>query len=156
MAALTAPVGVNATKRAAILAKTSGIGDFIDGANEWGTKLRCIYDEYTVASGDTVAASATLTFGTLPKGAKPLFALWTQADANQNATGGIQIGGVAATGTTDITTMTGDTTQILSINNTFTTTFTSAAVAVTVVLSATNHLNALANVTLSIFYVLED
>ena len=54
MAALTTPFGVNATKHAAILAKTQGVGDFIDGANEWGTKVRCIYDEYTVASGDTV------------------------------------------------------------------------------------------------------
>lgn len=148
--------GVNATKRAAIVAGTQGVGDFIDGANEWGTKTRVMYDEYTVASGDTVAVSATLTFGTLPKGAKPLYAVWTQADANGAATGGIQIGGVAATGATDITSMAADTTQILPINNTFATTFTSAAVAVTVVLSSDADLNALCNVTLSIFYIMED
>ena len=156
MTAHTAVNGVNATKRAAIVAGTKGVGDFIDGANEWGTKLRCIYDEYTVASGDTVAVSAVLTFGTLPKGAKPLYAVWTQADANGAATGGIQIGGVAATGATDITDMTADTTQILPINNTFATTFTTAAAAVTVVLSSDADLNALSNVTLSIFYITED
>ena len=147
--------GVNATKRAAIVAGTKGVGDFIDGANEWGTKVRCIYDEYNVASGDTVTSTGVLTFGTLPKGSKPLYAVWTQADANGAATGGILIGGVAATATNALTDMSNDTTQIVPINNTFTTTFTTAAVAVTVLLAAAN-LNALTNVTLSIFYIMED
>lgn len=156
MTAHTAVNGVNATKRAAIVAKTAGASDFIDGANEWGTKLRCIYDEYTVATGDTVAASATLTFGTLPTGAKPLFAVFAQSGAGDVATGGIKIGGVAATAVAVLTDMTSATHQIVPLNNTFTTTVTSAAVAVTILLSADADLDAATNVNLAIFFVLED
>ena len=156
MTAHTAVNGVNATKRAALVAKTVGLEDFIDGANEWGTKLRCIYDEYTVATGDTVAASATLTFGTLPEGAKPLFAVFAQSGAGDVATGGIKIGGVAATAVAVLTDMTSATHQIVPLNNTFTTTVTSAAVAVTILLSADADLDAATNVNLAIFFILED
>lgn len=72
MAALTDAKGVNATKRAAILAKTSGVGDFVDGANEWGTKLRTCYDTYVLGSGDTAAAGMIITMGVVPKGARVL------------------------------------------------------------------------------------
>jgi len=72
MAALTTANGVNATKRAAIIAGTSGVGSFIDGANQWGTKLRACYDTYVMSSDDTAAAGVVLTMGVVPKGARVL------------------------------------------------------------------------------------
>jgi len=70
MAALTTANGVNSTKRAAILAGTSGVGSFIDGANEFGTKMRVCYDSYVVPTGDTAAAGFVITAGRVPEGAR--------------------------------------------------------------------------------------
>lgn len=72
MAALTTANGVSATKRAAIIAGTSGVSDFIDGAGEWGTKLRICYDTYAMPAGDTAAAGMVITIGVVPKGARVL------------------------------------------------------------------------------------
>lgn len=72
MAALTTANGVEATKRAAILAGTSGVGDFIDGAGLWGTKLRGCYDTYAMPAGDTAALGVVITMGVVPKGARVL------------------------------------------------------------------------------------
>lgn len=72
MAALTTANGANATKRAAIIAGTAGVASFIDGANEWGTKLRVCYDTYAMAAGDTAAAGMVITVGAVPKGARVL------------------------------------------------------------------------------------
>ena len=150
--------GVNATKRAALVAKTVGLEDFIDGANEWGTKLRCIYDEYTVATGDTVAVSARLTFGTLPVGARPIFAVFTQSGGGAGAaTGSIQIAGTLATAAlTTLTTMTNATTQIVPFINTYVTSALTTASAVSVLLTATGDLDAATNITLAVFFILED
>jgi len=156
MTALTTVSGVNATKYAAIIAGTSGVADFMDGANEWGTKLRCMYDEYTVPVGDTVAVSTTVTFGTLPKGAKPLFAIFTQSGAVAAATAGITIGGTAATSTTALTDMTSATLQLVPFNNAFVTTVLSAASAVAILLTSSYDLDAETNLTLAVFYILED
>ncbi len=150
--------GVNATKRAAILAKTVGQADFIDGANEWGTKLRCIYDEYTVATGDTIAASARLTFGTLPVGARPIFSVFTQSGGGGGgATGSIQIAGtLAIAALTTLTDMTNATTQIVPFINTYVTSALTTASAVSVLLTATDDLDAATNITLAVFFILED
>ena len=72
MAALTTANGVNATKRAAIIAKTAGQSDFVDGANEWGTKVRVCYDTYAMSAADTAASAFVLTIGAVPKGARVL------------------------------------------------------------------------------------
>lgn len=72
MAAITTGNGANATKRAAIIAGTAGISSFIDGANEWGTKLRVCYDTYEMDALDTAAAAFVLTIGVVPKGARVL------------------------------------------------------------------------------------
>ena len=84
MAAITTANGVSATKRAAIIAGTSGVADFIDGANEWGTKLRVCYDTY-VMSGNTAAAGWVLTIGVVPKGARVL-GFYVGNSANSAAT----------------------------------------------------------------------
>ena len=68
MAAITTASGVNYTKVAAIKAGTQGIGNFVDGANEWGTKLRVVFDTFAL-SGDTMAAGGVITIGEVPKGA---------------------------------------------------------------------------------------
>lgn len=72
MAALTTANGVNATKRAAIIAGTAGVASFIDGANEWGTKLRICYDTYEMPATDTMAVGGVITVGAVPKGARIL------------------------------------------------------------------------------------
>lgn len=72
MATLTTANGVESTKRAAIIARTSGVGSFIDGANLWGTKLRIVYDTYAMSASDTAAAAFVLTMGAVPKGARVL------------------------------------------------------------------------------------
>lgn len=70
MAALTTANGLNSAKRAAILAGTSGVGSFIDGTNEWNTKLRNCYDSYVVGTGDTAAAGFVITAGRVPEGGR--------------------------------------------------------------------------------------
>lgn len=86
MAAITTANGVNYTKVAATIAGTSagGIGNFVDGANEWGTKLRVMFDKYTF-DGDTMAATGVLTLGKLPLGAKVL-GFYVSNSANSAAT----------------------------------------------------------------------
>ena len=69
MSDLSTANGVNSTKRAAIIAGTSGVADFIDGTNEWGTKLRVTYDIYEW-DGDTSSLGAVITMGAVPKGGK--------------------------------------------------------------------------------------
>ena len=71
MALITTANGVNATKRAALNANTGTISDFIDGTNQWGTKLRICYDNYEM-DGDTAAAGMVFTMGRVPKGARVL------------------------------------------------------------------------------------
>lgn len=71
MAAITTANGVNATKRAALNANTTTLSDFMDGANQWGTKLRVCYDNYEF-DGDTMAAAGVITMGAVPKGARVL------------------------------------------------------------------------------------
>lgn len=71
MSDLSDASGVSSTKRAAIVAGTSGMADFIDGTNEWGTKLRVIYDIYEW-DGNTSSSGAVITMGVIPKGAKVL------------------------------------------------------------------------------------
>lgn len=71
MAAITTANGVNATKRAALNAGTTTLSDFMDGANQWGTKLRVCYDNYEF-DGDTMAAAGVITMGAVPKGARVL------------------------------------------------------------------------------------
>jgi hypothetical protein len=71
MAAITTANGVNATKRAALNANTGSLSDFMDGANQWGTKLRVVYDNYEF-DGDTMAAAGVITMGAVPKGARVL------------------------------------------------------------------------------------
>jgi hypothetical protein len=71
MAAITTANGVNATKRAALIAGTTTLSDFMDGANQWGTKIRVCYDNYEF-DGDTMAAAGVITMGAVPKGARVL------------------------------------------------------------------------------------
>ena len=72
MGAILTGNGANATHRAAIIAGTQGISSFIDGANEWGTKLRVCYDTYAMGALDTAVAAFVLTIGAVPKGARVL------------------------------------------------------------------------------------
>ena len=69
MAAITTANGANATKRAALNANTTTLSDFMDGANQWGTKLRVCYDNYEM-DGDTAAAGMVFTRGAVPNGAR--------------------------------------------------------------------------------------
>ena len=71
MAAITTANGVNATKRAALNANTGSLTDLIDGTNQWGTKLRVVYDNYEF-DGDTMAQGGVITMGAVPKGARVL------------------------------------------------------------------------------------
>lgn len=84
MTDLSTASGVSYTKYAAIIANTAGISSFIDGANEWGTKLRVMYDTYEW-DGDTSSAGAVITVGALPKGAKTL-GFYVANTANSAAT----------------------------------------------------------------------
>lgn len=79
MAAITTANGVNATKRAALNANTGTMSDFMDGANQWGTKVRAVYDSYEF-DGDTMAAAGVITIGAVPKGAK-VFGWYAAASA---------------------------------------------------------------------------
>ena len=81
MAALTTGNGVNATLRAALVAKTAGPEGFPD-AQTWGTKLRVCFDTYAMASTDTAAAGMVCTIGRVPKGAIVLgFSVANEANA---------------------------------------------------------------------------
>ncbi len=84
MADISTASGVNYTKYAAIIAGTAGIASFIDGTNEWGTKLRVLYDTYEW-DGDTSSTGAVITMGALPKGAKTI-GFYVANTANSAAT----------------------------------------------------------------------
>ena len=72
MSDLSTASGVSYTKYAAIIAGTQGLSSFLDGANEWGTKLRVCYDTYTMSALNTASLGFVLTVGVVPKGARVL------------------------------------------------------------------------------------
>lgn len=96
MADLSVAVGVNATIRAAIVAGTSGVGAFLDGANEHGTKLRAMYDTYVVPTADTLHTDCVLTMSTLPVGARCLGWIYAQSGAGEACVATAYIGAAAA------------------------------------------------------------
>ncbi|KKN47741.1 hypothetical protein LCGC14_0659750 [marine sediment metagenome] len=71
MAAITTANGVNMTNRAVLNANTGSLSNFMDGANQVGTKLRVCYDNYEF-DGDTMAAAGVITIGRVPKGGRVL------------------------------------------------------------------------------------
>jgi hypothetical protein len=118
MADLSTASGVNFTNYAAIVAGTSGVGNFPNGTNQWGTKLRVMYDTYTVGAADTLHTDCVLTMGVLPKGAIPLAVYFAQSGAGEAAVATVKIATVAITGTNALTDMTSATQQLLPVLST--------------------------------------
>ncbi|KKM91959.1 hypothetical protein LCGC14_1223280 [marine sediment metagenome] len=155
MTALSTANGVNSTKLAALNANTGSLSDLIDGANEWGTKLRVLFDKYTVPSGDTISSTGVLTMGTLPKGARVLFFHFTQDAAGEAAVGTIKIATVDAAGSNVLTDMTSATKQLVPANDTFAITPLTVESAVTITF-ATQDVDAGTILTLATCYLIED
>jgi len=113
MADLSTASGVNYTKYAAIVAKTSQMSSFIDGANQWGTKLRVMYDTYTVPAGDTIHTDCVLSMGSLPAGARPIGFYFAQSGGGEAAVATGYIASTAVTAGSAFTDMTGATQQFV-------------------------------------------
>ena len=93
--------GVQATKYAAVAAGTAGMASFV--TQDWDEPVHVCYDSYISPAGAETAASV-LTFGRLPKGARPLFFLVNYTGVTTAVTcTGLAIGSTAAS--TAITTM---------------------------------------------------
>lgn len=155
MSDLSTASGVNYTKYAAIVAGTSGVGDFIDGANQWGTKLRVMYDTYTVPTGDTLHSDAVLTMGYLPKGAIPLGFYFAQSGGGEAAVGTIKIATTDVAGASVLTDMTSATQQLVPVLSTAGDSALTAASVVTITI-ATQDVDAATVLVLATYYILED
>ena len=155
MADISTANGVNATKRAAIIAGTVGVGDFIDGANENGTKLRAMYDIYTVPTGDTIHSDCVLTMGTLPKGARVFGWYFGQSGGAEAAVATAKIATVAASAASVFADMTAVTQQFVPALVTFSSTPLTVASVVTLDF-ATQDVDAATILVLITLYILED
>lgn len=152
MADLSTASGVNYTKYAAITANTSGIGDFLDGTNQWGTKLRVMYDTYTVPAGDTLHLDAVLSMGLLPTGSIPIGIYFAQSGGGEAAVATVEVGGTAVTGTNALTDMTSATTQLLPVLSTSSDSALTSASAVTLQF-ATADVDAATVLVFAMFYI---
>lgn len=152
MADLSTASGVNYTNYAAIVAGTSGVGEFPDGTNQWGTKFRVMYDIYTVPSGDTIHLDCVLSMGVLPKGAIPMGIYFAQSGGGEAAVATVLIGGTAVTGTNALTDMTSATKQLLPVLSTSSDSALTVASAVTLQF-ATADVDAATVLVLAIFYI---
>lgn len=155
MADLSTASGVNYTKYAAIIAGTSGIADFMDGANQWGTKLRVMYDTYTVPTGDTLHTDAVLTMGVLPVGARPLGFYFAQSGGGEAAVATGKIATTAVTAASAFTDMTGATQQFVPCLSTASDSALTVASVVTLDF-ATADVDAATVLVLATLYILED
>jgi len=155
MADLSTASGVNYTNLAAILAGTSGVGSFLDGANEWGTKLRVMLDTYTVPAGDTLHSDAVLTMGKLPKGARPLGFYFAQSGGGEAAVGTLKIGTTDVAGASVLTDMSSATSQFVPCLSTASDSVLTAASVVTITV-ATQDIDAATVLVLATLYLVED
>ncbi len=155
MADLSTASGANYTKYAAIIAGTAGIGSFIDGTNEWGSKLRVMYDDYTVPTGDTLHTDAVLSMGQLPKGARVLGWHFTQTGGGEAAVATAKIATVAASASSAFTDMTSASAQFVPALHAFALTPLTVASVVTLDF-ATADVDAATVLTLATLYYIED
>ena len=155
MADLSTASGVSYTKFAAIAAGTSGIADFIDGTNTWGTKLRIMRDTYTVPTGDTLHSDCVLTMGKLPKGAIPIGFYFAQSGGGEAAVGTLKIATTDVAGASILTDMTNATHQFVPCLSTASDSALTAASVVTITI-ATQDVDAATVLVLCTFYLLED
>jgi len=94
MPALTTANGVEHTKYAA-----TGMYSL---ATQWNRPVLSVFDKYTVTS-DTLAATAELNMGVVPKNARVIGFLFSCDDNDNATTGTIEVGGTSATASGAIT-----------------------------------------------------
>ena len=155
MADLSTASGVSFTKFAAIIAGTAGVGSFIDGTNEWGTKLRVMLDTYTVPSGDTLHSDAVLSMGQLPVGARPIGFYFSQSGGGEAAVGTIKIATVDVAGANILTDMSSATQQFVPVLSTSADSVLTASSLVSITI-ATQDIDAATVLILATLYILED
>lgn len=156
MTDLSTAYGVNYTKYYNVVTgKTAGMSSFIDGANQWGTKLRVLYDMYTVPTGDTIHSDCVLTLGVLPKGAIPLFFYFAQSAGGEAAVGTIKIATVDVAGASVLTDMTAATKQLVPCLSTASDSALTVASNVTITF-ATQDVDAATVLVFAVFYIVED
>lgn len=155
MSDLSTASGVNYTKYAAIIAGTSGLKSFIDGANEWGTKLRVMYDSYTVPTGDTLHSDAVLSMGQLPIGARPIGFYFAQSGGGEAAVATASIGGTDVTAASAFTDMTSATQQFVPVLSTSSDSKLTAS-SVVALTFATADVDAATVLVLATLYLVED
>lgn len=112
MAAITTANGIEQTKFAA-----GGIANMV--GKLWHNNIKFAYDQYTMGAADTGAAGLVISMGRLPVNALVLGFFWTSTAQSAAMTAGVQIGGVAATGSADFTDMTSATTQYIGATGIF-------------------------------------
>ncbi len=156
MTDLSTAYGVNYTKYYnAATGGTTGPGDYIDGANQWGTKLRVMYDMYTVPTGDTLHTDCTLSMGMIPKGAIILGWYFAQDAGGEAAVGTMELGTTAVSASSALTDMTNATQQFVPALSTASDGATTAA-AVMNIGFATQDVDAGTILVLATLYILED
>ncbi len=156
MTDLSTAYGVNYTKYySGVTGGTTGPGDYIDGANMWGTKLRVMYDMYTVPTGDTLHTDCTLSMGYIPKGARILGWYFAQSGGGEAAVGTMELGTTAVSASSALTDMTGATQQFVPALSTASDGATTAG-AIMNIGFATADVDAATVLVLATFYLIED
>lgn len=148
MSALTNVSGVEYTKYTA-----GGVSNLV--TKSWGSEVLSVRDSYTVPAGDTVAVSTSLYMGIVPKGAKIIGFVFSQSGAGAAATGGVKIGGTAATAATALTDMTAATSQFVTCNEAVAKAALTADSVVSILLTNAADLDAGTTVSLTTLYTME-
>ena len=155
MTDLSTAYGVNYTKYYNIVTgKTAGVGNLIAGT-QWNTKLRVMYDTYTVATGYTLHTDCTLSMGVIPKGAIILGWYFAQSAAGEACVGTMELDTTAVSATSALTDMTSATQQFVPALSTCSDRATTSAQVMNIGL-ATADIDAAVVVVLATFYIMED
>ena len=156
MTDLSTAYGVNYTKYYNVVTgKTAGPADLIDGANQWGTKLRVMYDTYTVATGYTLHTDCTLSMGVIPKGAIILGWYFAQSGGGEACVATAELGTTAVSATSAFTDMTSATQQFVPALSSCSDGATTSAQVMNLGL-ATADIDAATVIVLATFYIIED
>ena len=156
MTDLSTAYGVNYTKYYdTVTNRTGTLSTLIDGANQWGTKLRVMYDTYTVATGYTLHTDCTLSMGMIPKGAIILGWYFAQDGGGEACVGTMELGTTACSAASALTDMTAATQQFIPALSTQSDGATTAAAVMNIGLG-TADLDAAPVLVLATFYIMED
>ena len=155
MTDLSTAYGVNYTKYYDTTTNRTGTLSTLIPGKEWGTKLRVMYDTYTVATGYTLHTDCTLSMGYIPKGAIILGWYFAQDGGGEACVGTAELGTTACSAASAFTDMTNATQQFVPALSTQSDGKTTAGAVMNLGL-ATADLDAATVIVMATFYIIDD